>query len=105
MFVARWSIDVRFGHKDAALSLMRKWQAEVGNKTGWENANLRILNGSIGAAESRLEFEMTVDSLAQLEQMWAKLPEIPYHKQFGKDLEPLIVSGSNHWDVFRVVSL
>lgn len=104
MFIARWSIDVRFGHKDAAMVLMHKWQEEIGNKVGWEHSNLRILNGSIGAAESRLEFEMTVDSLAQLEQIWAKLPEIPAHKQFGKDLEPHIVSGSNHWDIFRVVN-
>jgi hypothetical protein len=24
------------------------------------------------------------------------------HQQFGKDLEPIIVSGSNRWEIFRV---
>ncbi|HEY9841572.1 MAG: hypothetical protein ACAI44_40545 [Candidatus Sericytochromatia bacterium] len=103
MFVARWSVDIRFGHKDEALVLMRKWQDEVGKQAGWEESNLRILNGSVGVAESRLEYELQVGSLAELEQIWAKLPEIPSHRQFGKDLEPLIVSGSNHWQIFRVV--
>ncbi len=105
MFVARWSIDVKFGHKDEFIALQKVWQENVGNKIGWERGKYRVLNGSIGAAESRFEMEISVDSLAELETAWAKLPEIEAHKKFGKDMEPLIVSGSNNWEIFRVVNL
>ena len=105
MFIARWNIDVRFGQKDQFLAVMRKWQAEVGDKIGWTKPKIRLLTGSIGANESRFEYEVTVESMEKLEKAWAQLGNFPYHKQFGKELEPLIVSGSNHWTVYRVLEL
>jgi hypothetical protein len=35
--------------------------------------------------------------------MWEDMSTMEAHQQFGKDLEPIIVSGSNRWEVFRVV--
>ena len=105
MFVARWCVDVRFGCKDEFLKMFKKWQVEVGSKIGWTQRQSRLLTGSIGAPESRFEHEVEVESLAALESAWAQLPDQPFHKQFGKELEPLIVSGSNRWEVFRVVEV
>ena len=103
MFVARFSVDVRFGHKDDFTLAMKKWQAEVGSKVGWDNQ--RVLTGSIGAPESRFEMEMQVSSLADLENAWARMVELPHHKVYAKELEQHIVSGSNRWEVFRVVQM
>jgi hypothetical protein len=65
----------------------------------------RVLTGSIGASESRIEFESQFETLAELEKSWADMGKIPAHKQFGKDLEGHIVSGSNRWEILRVVAL
>lgn len=104
MFIARWSVDLKFGHKDEALALMKKWETEVGAKSGFDPAKRRLLTGSIGALESRLESEMEVESLAALEKGFAEMAKHPYQKQFGKDLEAHIVSGTNRWEIFRVAS-
>lgn len=101
MFIARWTIDARFGKKDECVSYMKKWQQEVGKPVGWKEA--RMTSGSIGALESRIELEIKISSLAELEQAWGRFGDFPYHKQFGKDLEPNIVSGSNRWEIFRVL--
>ena len=104
MLVARWNIDVRFGHKEEFLRIFKKWQAEVADKIGW-NGKVRMLNAAVGSQESRFEYEVTLESLSDLEKGWASFGQHPYHSQFGKDLEPLIVSGTNHWSVMRVVDL
>jgi hypothetical protein len=105
MFIARWNVDVKFGHKDEFIALQKKWMEEVGSKSGMESITHRFLTGSIGAPESRFEVETQVESLAELEQFFAKLPEIPAHREWGKQLEPLIVSGSNRWEIFRVLKI
>src|SRR5262249_29249443 len=101
MFVARWIIDIRFGHKDEALRLMKKWQEEVGRKRGCERTQLRI--GSIGVTESRFESETLVDSLDALEKAWAKMTTFPGHARFAQEIEPHVVSGTNRWEIYRVI--
>lgn len=27
----------------------------------------------------------------------------PWHAQFGKEMEPHVVSGTNQWEIFRIV--
>ena len=53
--------------------------------------------------ESRFECEYTVESLKQLQKMWEDMSTMEAHQQFSKDLEPIIVSGSNRWEIFRMV--
>lgn len=103
MFIARWIIDAKFGHKDATQALCKRWQEEVGDRLGAKPATTRVLTGSIGAAESRFEFESQFASLADLEKSWAEMAKHPFHKQFSAELEPHIVSGSNRWEILRVV--
>jgi len=52
MFVARWQIDARFGHKETVIDLLRKWEREVGTKAGTDRMAFKILTGSIGAREA-----------------------------------------------------
>jgi hypothetical protein len=100
MFIARWIIEAKFGHKEEAMSLCKRWESEVGGRVGIKG---RILTGSIGGRESRLEFESQFESLAALEKAWTEMAKLPFHKQFGKEIEPHVVSGSNRWEILRVV--
>ena len=48
MFVARWNVDIKFGHRNDFLNVLNKWMDEVGHKVGWTNANSRMVVGSVG---------------------------------------------------------
>jgi hypothetical protein len=102
MFIARWSVDVRFGYKDAFAAHLKKWHKEVGETLGWK---IRLLTGSIGANESRFEMELQTETLDALEKAWAKMSTSEVHMRLGREAEPLVVSGSNRWEVLRVVEV
>jgi hypothetical protein len=102
MFVARWQIDARFGHKQAVIDGLRKWEQNVGRTAGTDKMDFRILTGSIGAREATVEANHTVQSLAELEQFFATIGKNEAHRQWGRDLEPLVVSGSALWTIYRV---
>ncbi len=103
MFIARWQIDARFGHKQDAIDLLRKWEQDIGRKAGTDKMDLKILSGSIGARESLIEANHTVESLAQLEAFFATIGKMEAHKKWGKDLEPFVVSGSPQWTIYRML--
>ena len=103
MMVARWSIDAKFGHKPEAIASLTHWFKEFGAQLGWVSGNYRILNGCIGALESTIISEININSLTELDQAWQKLAEIDGHKQWSKNLEQHIVSGTQKWEIFRVI--
>lgn len=103
MFVARWKIDARFGHKQSAIDLLRKWEREIGTQAGTDKMDVRILTGAIGAKEATVEVNHTVESMAQLDEFFARLGKIDAHAKWGKELEPFVVSGSSYWNIYRVV--
>lgn len=103
MFVARWQIDARFGHKQTVIDLVRKWEREVGSKAGTDTMDFKILTGSIGAREATVEANHSVESLAQLEQFFAAIGNNEAHRQWGRDLEPHVVSGSALWSIYRAL--
>jgi len=102
MFVARWQIDARFGHKQAVIDSLRKWEREVGSKAGTGTMDFKVLTGSIGAREATVEANHTVENIAQLEKFFETIGKIDAHRQWGKDLEPNVVSGSALWTIYRV---
>lgn len=103
MFNARWQIDARFGHKQKVLDLLRQWEREVGAQVGVDELKFRLMTGSIGAREATIETHHEVESLAQLEEFFTKISRIDAHAQWGKDIEPFVVSGSSRWQIFRIV--
>src|SRR5258708_3025405 len=47
MFVARWQIDARFGHKQKVIDLAQRWLREIGSKAGPDKMAVKcILPGS-----------------------------------------------------------
>ena len=103
MLIARWQIDTRFGHKQKAIELMRAWERDIGAKVGIAQTKPQLLTGSIGAREATLEMNHSVNSLAELEQLFDSIGKLDAHKKWGQDMEPYVVSGSSHWQVFRVL--
>ncbi len=103
MMIARWRIEARFGHKQTVIDSLKRWNEEVGAQIGWTPEKLRILTGSVGALESTIESEVQIEDLAELSASWEKLGTIEAHKEWSKEIEPHVVSGTPHWQVFRVV--
>jgi hypothetical protein len=103
MLVARWQIDARFWHKQNVVDLTRKWEREIGSKAGIDKMDFKILTGSVGVREATIEVNHSVENLAQLERFFDALGKVDAHKQWGKDLEPYVVSGSSFWNIYRVL--
>ena len=103
MMIARWQIEARFGHKQTVIDSFKKWSTEIGVQIGWTEDKVRVLTGSIGALESTVQTEILVQDLAELDAAWNKLGTIEAHKEWSKELEPYIVSGTPRWEILRVV--
>ncbi len=103
MMIARWQIEAKFGHKQTVIDSLKRWHEEILPQTGVSTNKTRIVTGSIGALESTVEAEWQIADLAELSAAWEKLGTIETHKQWSKDLEPYIVSGTPHWKIFRVI--
>lgn len=103
MIIARWNIDARFGHKQVVIESLKKWFKEIGTQIGWTEDKVIILTGSVGAPESSVQAEIRLKDLSELNASWDKLATIEAHKGWGKELEPYIISGTNRWEIFRLV--
>lgn len=103
MMVARWSIDAKFGYKQNVVEAMKRWMRDIAPQVGFTEDRTRLLTGSIGALEATVQSEHLVEDLAELNRAWDKLATIPAHQQWGKDLEPHVVSGTSRWEIFRVL--
>src|SRR6185369_10793040 len=103
MIVARWSIDAKFGDKQNVIDLMQRWLREIGSQVGFGPDNTRLLTGSIGALEATVQSEHVLKDLSALNQAWDKLATIAAHKQWSKELEPHVVSGTSRWEIFRIL--
>lgn len=90
-------------NKQTVINSLKRWNEEVGAKIGWTPEKLRILTGSVGVLESTIESEVPVEDLAELSASWEKLGMIEAHKEWSKEIEPYVVSGTSHWQVFSVV--
>lgn len=105
MFVARWHFTAQFGKVDDVLSILRRWEIDVGERIGWKTSHVQVTTGVIGVGGSTVELEVRVDSLGDLEAAWADMERNPHHHEHIKQLGTVIVSGSNHWSVHRVRDL
>ena len=103
MMVARWSIDAKFGYKQNVVDLMQRWLKEIAPQAGIKTDKARLLTGSIGALEATIQSEHVIEDLTELNQVWDKLAAIPAHKQWSKELEPFVVSGTSRWEIYRVL--
>jgi hypothetical protein len=105
MFIARWQFTAHSGKLDQCLSLLRQWEIDVGTNIGWRPGSIRIVTGFIGAAEGEVEFETHFDELDDLQSAWKSMAKHEGHKAFTKKLEPLMISGTSRWNIYRKAEL
>jgi hypothetical protein len=103
VIVARWNIVAKFGHASEAISLLKAWDQDFGRKAGFPVEQQRMLQGSVGAKESLIQSEVPFENLAEMEAAFAKLATFDGHAQWSEKMAPHVVSGTNLWEVFRVV--
>ncbi|CAG9181263.1 hypothetical protein LMG23992_04461 [Cupriavidus laharis] len=101
MLIARWQIDARFGHKQEVISRLQQWAQEIAPQVGMHCG--RLLTGSIGALEATVVHDWEVADLTELDRAWQQLAQLPAHAQWGRDLEPFVVSGTARWEIYRVI--
>jgi hypothetical protein len=105
MFIARWQFTAQFGKMDDVLSLLRKWEIDVGERVGWRASHVRVTTGVVGTSDSAVSFEIPLDSLGDLEAAWTDMEKNPHHHEYLKQLGHVVVGGTNHWSVVRVREL
>ena len=94
MLIARWHIDVRFGHKPTVIDGLQHWAREIAPQAGLATAKRHLLSGSVGALEATVEHDWEVADLRELDRVWTKLTTIEAYRQWGMGLEPHVVSGT-----------
>ena len=105
MYLVRWQLQVRFGHVNEALKLLRQWEIDVGQRVGWRASSVRVSQGVLGASRSTIELETHADSLSDLESSWADMEKSSHHHEAMKALERVVVSGTDQWSVYNIVEL
>lgn len=87
-----------------AIALLQEWVQTIGSRAGLTDQNATILSGAVGVPESRLELEIELDSLAQLESFWGQIaPQA--HKAWSQRAQHFLIDGSPQWEVYRNVSM
>ncbi len=103
MMIARWQFTAKFGCKNEAIELINEWNKEIGSQTNIDMSSVRLITGSVGVSEGLVENELEIDGLGDLQQFFDKIATVEMHKDWGKKMGEVIVSGSTRWEVFRVV--
>jgi len=101
---ARWCFDAKFGHKQEAIKLLQEWIQKVTEATQSTTGAMQISHGAVGTPESRIELEVELESLAELESFWGSVPS-KYHREWANRMQDRIVDGTPQWTVHHVVQL
>jgi hypothetical protein len=105
MFIARWHFTGNSGKLDDCISLLRKWEMDVGSRVGWKSSSVRIVTGFIGGSETDIELEAPFENLNDLEGAFSDMDRNPHHKEILKQLAAVTVAGSSRWTLHREMSL
>src|SRR5687767_1396796 len=105
MFIARWNLTANFGKLDDCVSLLKRWQIDVGERIGWKVGSVRVTTGTVGAAPTAIEYEVHFDSLNDLESAWKDLEGVPHHREYMKMFETVMAPGSGAWTIRREIDL
>jgi hypothetical protein len=105
MFIARWQFTGNSGKLDDCISLLRKWEIDVGERIGWKTSSVRVVTGFIGGSETDVEFEAHFENLTDLEGAFSDMERNPHHREYMKQLAGLTAPGSSRWTLHRQISL
>lgn len=87
-----------------AIALLQEWVQSIGSVAGLNSSNVSILSGAVGVPEARLELEVCMESLADLESFWQQIPQ-QEHKAWSQRAQHFLIDGSPKWDIYRTVAV
>lgn len=103
MFVCQWHLDIPYGKQSQALAVMRAWGKEKAASSEFRRAtSTRLMAGHIGDSPSHIIDEYVFESLADFEAALAGMGA-PQFKPHSDALAPLVVPGSQRWQVYRIL--
>lgn len=103
MLVCQWHLDIVYGRQAEAVAIMRAWGAEKFASSEFRRAHgTRLMAGLVGDSASHLVDEYLFETLADFEAALGGM-SAPQFRQHSDALAPLIVPGSQHWRVYRVI--
>jgi hypothetical protein len=103
MVVCQWHLDILYGKQSEARRIMRAWGAEkLASSEFGRVRSTRLLAGFVGPSASHLVDEYVFESLADFEAALGGM-SAPQFRAHSDALAPLIVPGSQHWVVYRVL--
>ena len=102
MYVARWNLTAKFGKTDETVALLRRWEADVGQRIGWRPGSVRIVSGFLGAALSSVELEVRCEGLDEFEAAWRDMQKNPMHKEYVRMLGSVVDAGAEGWTIHIV---
>src|SRR4051794_6161889 len=104
MIVCQWHFDVPFGKQGEAVKILKAWEEDNLKHSEFKRRrSSRLMVGHIGASPSHIIAEHEFESLADLEAALQGMsgPQFQAHAQA---LAPLVVAGTQHWEIFKVVA-
>lgn len=103
MLVCQWHLDIIYGKQAEAVRIMRGWGVEKFASSEFRRARgTRLLAGLVGPSASHLVDEYLFESLGDFEAALAGMAA-PQFRPHSDALAPLIVPGSQHWVIYRVL--
>lgn len=103
MYVCQWNLEIPFGKQSEGLTVMKDWGKDKFAFSEFAKAKGgRVLVGHIGASPSEVVDEYLFESLADFERALDGMKDERFRRHAAA-LAPLVVPGSQHWKVYRVV--
>jgi hypothetical protein len=103
MIICQWHLDILYGKQAEAVRIMRAWGAEKLASSEFRRVrSTRLLAGLVGASASHLIDEYAFESMADFDAALAGMAG-PQFRTHSDALAPLIVPGSQHWIILRVL--
>ena len=103
MYICQWHIDVPYGKQGDAVEIMRAWSKDMFVSSGFRRARSnRIMVGHVGKSASHVVVEFEMESLAEWEDGLSEMAG-PVFRAHSDRLAPLIVAGSQRWEIYRVM--
>lgn len=92
-----------YGKQRDAVEIMKAWKAEDMVSSEFRRAKSgRLLCGHVGPSASHLVVENEFESLADFEAALKDMAQ-PQFKRLSDALAPLVVAGSQHWEILRIL--
>lgn len=103
MFLCQWSLEIVFGKQKQALDVIKAWGAEKMRSSNFKvSTGGRVYVGYIGESAAKIVDEYVFEKLDDFEKALGDMGQ-PQFKQFAEQIAPYIVSGSQKWNIYRIL--